>query len=231
MDKALARAWLWAFAMAVEEGEARLTALDSAIGDGDHGVNMRRGMLHVRRLLLKDEPPGTVGELLGMTGLLLRDHVGGAAGVLYGSTFQAMGAALPVHRAGVAQLTAALEAGLATVVRLGAAVPGDKTIFDAFAPAVAAFRDASTAGGDLRAAVTAAAEAAEAGARSTVPMQARKGRASYLGYRSIGHLDPGAASTEMLFRSLADEVTQGPLRPADGRDLPDVVNESSSAGK
>jgi dihydroxyacetone kinase-like protein len=166
---------------------------------------------------LKDEPSGTVGELFGTAGMLLRTHVGGASGVLYGSAFQAMGAALPVRRAGAAQLADALEAGLAAMVRLGAAAPGDKTMVDAFAPAVTAFRDACAGGGgDLEAAGTAAAAAAEAGAQSTVPMQARKGRASYLGYRSIGHLDPGAASTEMLFRSLAEKVSGGP-KPVSSR--------------
>ncbi|WP_055494384.1 dihydroxyacetone kinase subunit DhaL [Streptomyces sp. TP-A0356] len=209
-DNALARAWLRAFARAVEEGEERLTALDSAIGDGDHGVNMRRGTSRVRRMLLQDGAPTTMGQLLGEAGALLRAHVGGASGVLYGNTFQAMGAALPVHRAGVAHLGDALDAGLAAIVRLGAAAPGDKTMVDAFAPAVTAFHEVCARGGTMGAAVTAAAAAAEAGARSTIPMQARKGRASYLGYRSIGHLDPGAASTEMLFRSLAEEVAGGP---------------------
>ncbi|MEU6084305.1 dihydroxyacetone kinase subunit DhaL [Streptomyces sp. NPDC047108] len=230
MDIALARSWLLAFARAVEEGADRLTALDSAIGDGDHGVNMRRGMSQVRRLLLKDEPRGTVGELLGETGRLLRTHVGGASGVLYGSTFQAMGAALPVRRAGVPQVTDALEAGLAAVVGLGAAALGDKTMVDAFAPAVTAFHEACVAGGDLETAAVAAAAAAAAGARSTIPLQARKGRASYLGYRSIGHPDPGAASTEMLFRSLAEQAAQEAMSPC-GREgcLPVVIHEGSSA--
>ncbi|MFB6838112.1 dihydroxyacetone kinase subunit DhaL [Streptomyces sp. NPDC056361] len=209
-DDALARAWLRGFARAVEEGEDRLTALDSAIGDGDHGINMRRGASHVRRMLLRDQVPGTAGELLDEAGLLLRDHVGGSAGVLYGSAFQAMGAALPGDRAGAVRLGDALQAGLDAVVRLGAAVAGDKTMVDAYAPAVTAFRAVCARGGDLGEAATAAAAAAKTGARSTVPMQARKGRASYLGYRSVGHLDPGAASTEMLFRSLATEVTAGP---------------------
>lgn len=209
-DNVLARAWLRSFARAVEEGEARLTALDSAIGDGDHGVNMRRGTSHVCRMLLRDETPATVGQLLGEAGVLLRTHVGGASGVLYGTTFQAMGAALPAHREAAAHFGEALDAGLAAIVRLGAAAPGDKTMVDAFAPAVTAFHEACARGGTAQAAVTAAAEAAEAGARSTIPMQARKGRASYLGYRSIGHLDPGAASTEMLFRTLAQEITGAP---------------------
>ncbi|WP_330235234.1 dihydroxyacetone kinase subunit DhaL [Streptomyces sp. NBC_00566] len=209
-DNALARAWLRTFARAVEEGEQRLTALDSAIGDGDHGVNMRRGTSHVHRMLARDGTPAATGQLLDEAGVLLRTHVGGASGVLYGGTFQAMGAALLVRRAGMAHLGDALDAGLAAIVRLGAAAPGDKTMVDAFAPAVRAFREVCARGGTMAAAVTAAAAAAEAGARSTIPMQARKGRASYLGHRSVGHLDPGAASTEMLFRSLAEEVVGGP---------------------
>ncbi|MEV6962858.1 dihydroxyacetone kinase subunit DhaL [Streptomyces sp. NPDC051207] len=195
-----------AFATAVEADRDRLTVLDSAIGDGDHGVNLHRGMSHVR-LLLEDDTPYTVGGLLTEAGALLRTHVGGASGVLYGSALQEMGAALPVPRAEDGQLADALEAGLAAVVRLGAAVPGDKTMVDAFGPAVRAFRE-RLADGDLAEAATAAATAAAAGARATIPLHARKGRASYLGYRSIGHLDPGAASTELLFRSLA-EATVG----------------------
>ncbi|MFD5749205.1 dihydroxyacetone kinase subunit DhaL [Streptomyces sp. NPDC127033] len=233
MDSTLVGAWLGEFARTVEEGEARLTSLDSAIGDGDHGVNMRRGVLHVRRLLLAGEPPDTVGELLTGTGVLLRTHVGGASGALYGSTFQAMGAALPVRHAGAARFGDALEAGLAAVVRLGAAVPGDKTMVDAFEPAVSAFRDVCARGADLGTAVTAAAAAADVGARSTIPMQARKGRASYLGHRSIGHLDPGAASTGMLFRSLAEVVAARRPRPAGARGRkgrrPCVESECSAA--
>ncbi|GGY46749.1 dihydroxyacetone kinase subunit DhaL [Streptomyces tanashiensis] len=209
-DNALAVAWLRGFARAVEEDEDRLTALDSAIGDGDHGINMRRGTSHVHRMLLRDGPSGTMGELLDAAGRLLRTHVGGAAGALYGSTFQAMGAALPDGRAGLTGLGDALQEGLTAVVRLGAAAPGDKTMVDAYTPAVAAFREACAHGRSLGEAATAAAEAAAAGARSTVSMQARKGRASYLGYRSVGHLDPGAVSTGMLFRALAEEITNGP---------------------
>ncbi|MGY1497379.1 dihydroxyacetone kinase subunit DhaL [Streptomyces sp. QTS52] len=218
MDSVLARDWIWAFATAAHTEKRRLTTLDSAIGDGDHGVNLCRGLSRVRELLLRDEEePGTVGELFTETGALLRSHVGGASGVLYGSAFQAIGGALPVSEVGVDRFADALAAGLAATVKLGAAVPGDKTMVDAFTPAVAAFRDfrsAQPAGvgagsrvtaraRDLTDAAEAAAVAARDGALATIPMQARKGRASYLGPRSIGHLDPGAASTELLFRSLA----------------------------
>ncbi|GAA3904796.1 dihydroxyacetone kinase subunit DhaL [Streptomyces lacrimifluminis] len=218
MDSVLARDWIWAFATAAHAEKRRLTTLDSAIGDGDHGVNLCRGLSRVRELLLRDEEaPGAAGELFTETGALLRSHVGGASGVLYGSAFQAIGGALPMSEVDVDRFADALDAGLAATVKLGAAVPGDKTMVDAFTPAVTAFRDFRSAqpadvgtvsqvparARDLADAAQAAAVAARDGALATIPMQARKGRASYLGPRSIGHLDPGAASTELLFRSLA----------------------------
>ncbi|MEW2119639.1 dihydroxyacetone kinase subunit DhaL [Streptomyces sp. NPDC005474] len=218
MDSVLARDWIWAFATAAHAEKRRLTTLDSAIGDGDHGVNLCRGLSHVRELLLRDEEePGTVGELFTRTGALLRSHVGGAAGVLYGSAFQAIGGELPMGEIDVDRFADALDAGLVAMVRLGAAVPGDKTMVDAFTPAVSAFRNFRSArpvdvgvtseipagARDLTDAAQVAAVAARDGALATIPIQARKGRASYLGPRSIGHLDPGAASTELLFRSLA----------------------------
>ncbi|MDX3455874.1 dihydroxyacetone kinase subunit DhaL [Streptomyces sp. ME02-8801-2C] len=217
VDSVLARDWLLAFGVAAHAEKRRLTTLDSAIGDGDHGVNLCRGLSRVRELLLKDkdgEAHGTVGELFTDAGALLRSHVGGASGVLYGSAFQAIGGALPVAEVDAVRFADALDAGLAATVRLGAAIPGDKTMVDAFTPAVTAFRDFRSwhtltsgqvpcAARDLTDAAEAAAVAARDGALATIPMQARKGRASYLGPRSIGHLDPGAASTELLFSSLA----------------------------
>jgi dihydroxyacetone kinase-like protein len=203
VDGVLARDWLRTFARAAYDNKGHLTNLDSAIGDGDHGVNLCRGLSHVRRWLDDDEAPDSLGGVLSGAGVLLRARVGGASGVLYGSAFQAIGAALPASKADDAQFADALEAGLAVILKLGAASPGDKTMVDAFTPAIEAFRDFSAGAGDLGDAATAAASAAGAGARSTIPLQARKGRASYLGHRSIGYLDPGAASTELLFRSLA----------------------------
>lgn len=203
MDIALAEAWIRAIAAAVEKHEPELTRLDSAIGDGDHGTNLRRGFTAVTAAL-DTLQPATVGALFTRTGTILISKVGGASGPLYGSAFRAIGAALPEPTVGPAELTDALAAGLNAVQRIGEAQPGDKTIVDAWTPALEAFRRAANNG--LPTAAEAAARAAEQGAEATVPLQARKGRASYLGERSIGHQDPGATSTALIFRSLA-EVT------------------------
>ncbi|MGP3922991.1 dihydroxyacetone kinase subunit DhaL [Streptomyces sp. 8N616] len=203
MDITLARTWVQAIAAAVDEHQDYLTQLDSAIGDADHGTNMHRGFRAVTAALPGTEP-ATVGEVLVKTGSLLISAVGGASGPLYGSAFRAMGRALDIPTADTAQFAAALAAGLASVQNLGAAVPGDKTMIDAFAPAVEAFQHIAQAGGDFAAAAGAAADAAEDGMRATTPLQARKGRASYLGPRSIGHQDPGATSTALIFRALAE---------------------------
>ena len=211
LDAGTARAWLLSCAEAVEAASDRLTELDSAIGDGDHGANLRRGFRAVAEAL--DGPvPDTPGELLVKAGMTLISSVGGASGPLYGSAFRAVGKALntpePNPGADAAQLAAALTAGLDAVRRLGAAQNGDKTIVDAWDPAAAAFTAAAEAGQGLAEAARAAAEAAEAGALATIPLQARKGRASYLGERSIGHQDPGATSTALLFRTLADVLAK-----------------------
>ncbi|MDH6709380.1 dihydroxyacetone kinase-like protein [Kitasatospora sp. MAA19] len=201
-DTALAEAWVRAIAAAVEKEQARLTELDSAIGDGDHGSNLHRGFSAVLAALDDLRPAGS-GTVLTKTGSTLISKVGGASGPLYGKAFRAIGAALP-DPAGPADVAEALAAGLDAVRALGKAAPGDKTIVDAYTPAVAAFRATAAAGAALPEAAAAAADAAEQGARDTVPLQARKGRASYLGERSIGHQDPGATSTALLFRALAD---------------------------
>ncbi|MGW2377214.1 MULTISPECIES: dihydroxyacetone kinase subunit DhaL [Kitasatospora] len=201
-DSPLAEAWIRAIAAAVEEEQARLTELDSAIGDGDHGSNLQRGFAAALTALDGLQPTGP-GAVLSKTGATLISKVGGASGPLYGKAFRAIGAALP-EPADPAVLAEALAAGLDAIRALGKAEPGDKTIVDAWTPAVAAFRTAAAAGATLPEAATAAADAADQGARDTVPLQARKGRASYLGERSIGHQDPGATSTALLFRTLAD---------------------------
>ena len=213
LDAEAARAWLLAAAAAVEASAERLTELDAAIGDGDHGANLRRGFRAVVAALDGAELP-TPGAVLAKAGMTLISSVGGASGPLYGSAFRAMGKALnppgatPVEApADAGQVAAALTAGLEAVQRLGAAQLGDKTMVDAWAPGAEAFGAAADQG-PARAA-EAAAEAAEAGALATVPLQARKGRASYLGERSIGHQDPGATSTALLFRTLADVLAKG----------------------
>nr|WP_313896926.1 dihydroxyacetone kinase subunit DhaL [Streptomyces sp. GC420] len=190
-------------AAAVEENKDLLTQLDSAIGDADHGTNMQRGFSAVTTALTGSEPE-TVGAVLVKTGTTLISSVGGASGPLYGGAFRAMGKALDTGEAGTERFAEALAAGLQSIQKLGAATPGDKTIVDAYTPALAAFRLAADAGGDFAAAAAAAADAAEEGMRATTPMQARKGRASYLGARSVGHQDPGATSTALIFRALSE---------------------------
>jgi dihydroxyacetone kinase-like protein len=179
-----------------------LTQLDAAIGDGDHGVNLARGFRAVRDTLESsdDLPPG---RLLILAGKTLVSTVGGASGPLWGTALRragrALGEAPELDGTGLAD---ALDAALAGVVELGAAEPGDKTMVDALRPAAAALRSAVERGAPLAEALEAATNAAADGARSTVPMQARKGRASYLGERSVGHEDPGAASTALFVGAL-----------------------------
>jgi phosphoenolpyruvate---glycerone phosphotransferase subunit DhaL len=202
MDHELCLDWMTRFASLVTEGADRLTALDAAIGDGDHGVNMRRGM-QAAMAAFDDGPVETPGKVLITTGRALVSKTGGAAGPLYGTGLRRAGRALGDATAvTVAEVGEALAAMLAGVQDLGAANEGDKTMVDALIPAVTAFKSAADSG--LAAAADAAAQAAADGAAATVPMLARKGRASYLGERSIGHEDPGAASTALLLRALAD---------------------------
>jgi phosphoenolpyruvate---glycerone phosphotransferase subunit DhaL len=197
--------WMTEIASAVEAEADHLTQLDSAIGDGDHGVNMTRGFRAVVAALDGDgQPPG---RQLIVAGKTLVSTVGGASGPLWGLALRRAGRALgdapEVDGDGLVQ---ALDAALAAVVELGAAEPGDKTMVDALGPAVEALRYALAAGDELEAALEGAADAAEAGARATTPMQARKGRASYLGERSVGHQDPGATSTALIIRALGRAV-------------------------
>jgi dihydroxyacetone kinase-like protein len=208
VDIPLARAWILAVATAIAENADLLTQLDSAIGDADHGVNLKRGFTAVTAALEGYEP-ATVGEVFTKTGTTLVSKVGGASGPLYGTAFRAIGKALTEPTVDAAALGAALRAGLDGLQRLGAAVPGDKTIVDAYGPAVTAYDKEVAGGGDIVAAAAAAAAAAEEGMRATTPMQARKGRASYLGPRSVGHQDPGATSTALVFRALAQVASGG----------------------
>ncbi len=197
--------WMSEASAAVAAEADHLTQLDSAIGDGDHGVNLTRGFKAVTEALDGvDEPPGKQLILAGKT---LVSKVGGASGPLWGTALRRAGRAVGSAEALEGpQLVEALAAGLAGVVELGAAEPGDKTMVDALAPAIDALRETLAGGQTLEEAVEAAAAAAEAGARATVPMQARKGRASYLGERSVGHQDPGATSTALIVRALGRAV-------------------------
>ena len=208
MDIPLTRGWIAKITSTIADQADYLTQLDSAIGDADHGVNMNRGFAAVTEVLAEFEA-ATVGDLLVRVGSTLVSRVGGASGPLYGTAFRAIGKELGSPTVDGAQLTAALRAGLEALQKLGAAVPGDKTIVDAYVPALEALQAAVDAGEGLPAATAAAATAAQEGMRATVPMQARKGRASYLGPRSVGHQDPGATSTWLIFRSLAEATAAG----------------------
>jgi len=195
-----AAAWLASFAAIVHANVDYLTELDSAIGDADHGVNLERGMTAV--LGLDATAFDSASALLKKVGMTLVSTVGGAAGPLFGTFFLRVGAALPADGEVTAAVVGdALQAGLDGIVQRGKAEVGDKTMVDALAPAVAAFRAAEPDG--LAAALAAAARAGAAGRDSTVPLVARKGRASYLGERSVGHQDPGATSITMLLDAAA----------------------------
>ncbi|OIJ34731.1 MULTISPECIES: dihydroxyacetone kinase subunit DhaL [unclassified Microbacterium] len=195
--------WISRYREAVTAQRDWLTELDSAIGDADHGANMARGFTAAGEKLAATTP-ATIDELLKSVGMTLVSSVGGASGPLYGTFFLRMGmSAGAVTTLDGPALAAALRAGLEGIVARGKPEAGDKTMFDAMAPAVDAFDAALAGGADTAAAARAAAAAADAGRDATVPLVARKGRASYLGERSAGHLDPGAASTALLFEALA----------------------------
>jgi dihydroxyacetone kinase-like protein len=196
---------------AVRSEAEYLTQLDAAIGDGDHGTNMRRGFDAVDKALAAADGQEPPGKLLILVGKTLVATVGGASGPLWGTAFRRAGRSLGTSPSfeGL-QLVSALDEAIAGVVDLGAAQTGDKTMIDALQPAVDALRSSLDAGEPLDTALGAAAAAADEGARATVPMQARKGRASYLGERSIGHQDPGATSGALVVRALERAVTKAP---------------------
>ncbi|MFF8693753.1 dihydroxyacetone kinase subunit DhaL [Streptomyces sp. NPDC015144] len=186
--------WMTASAALVDREADRLTDLDAAIGDADHGSNMRRGFAAVTKVLA-EEGPGTPGAVLTLAGRQLISTVGGASGPLYGTLLRRTGKALgDAPAVSKRELAGALAEGVAAVAQLGGAKAGDKTMLDALLPAVEA----------LGTSFDAAREAADTGALATVPMLARKGRASYLGERSVGHQDPGATSAALLITALAE---------------------------
>jgi dihydroxyacetone kinase-like protein len=198
------RRWIAAYAGVIAEHRQELVALDRAIGDADHGTNMDRGMQKALEKLEATEGDD-IGALLKVVGMALVSSVGGAAGPLYGTLFLQMGAAT----AGQSELdldgwTTALDAGVKGVQKRGKAEPGDKTMLDALLPAVEALEN----GGELADALRRSAEAAAEGMRQTIPLEARKGRASYLGPRSAGHQDPGATSSHLLIESAASALTE-----------------------
>ncbi|MFJ5151600.1 dihydroxyacetone kinase subunit DhaL [Streptomyces sp. NPDC088353] len=197
LDADFFRRWMTATAASVAREAEWLTALDSPIGDADHGSNLQRGFTAVRAALDK-EAPQTPGAILVLAGRQLISTVGGASGPLYGTLLRRTGKALgDSAEVSEKQLAEALRAGVDGVMTLGGAAPGDKTMIDALVPAVDALGDGFAA----------ARAAAEAGAEATTPLLARKGRASYLGERSIGHQDPGATSSALLIAALADAAS------------------------
>ena len=202
-------AWMAEAGAAVRAHRDQLTQLDAAIGDGDHGINMVRGFDAVQETLAGQGGDPLPGQLLITCGKTLVATVGGASGPLWGSALRAAGRSLgDAAEIDAARLADAVDAALAAVKDLGAAEVGDKTIVDALEPAAAALRSAVGGGDPLSRAVNAAAAAAEDGAQATSPLQARKGRASYLGERSIGHQDPGATSTALILRALERAVSR-----------------------
>jgi phosphoenolpyruvate---glycerone phosphotransferase subunit DhaL len=199
--------WVRRFAELVAENRDYLTELDAAIGDADHGSNMDRGM-KAAVAALDESSPETAAALLKKVGMTLVSKVGGASGPLFGTFFLRMSTSLgDAEGASATDLAAALRAGLGGVVDRGKAEPGDKTMYDALAPAVDALEAALEKDEPLAAALEAARDAAVAGRDATTPMVARKGRASYLGERSAGHQDPGATSVALLIEA----ATRSPL--------------------
>ncbi len=198
------RAWIVTAARAVDEQRDHLTQLDAAIGDADHGINLARGFTAVLSAL-DSATPATPGAVLTLTGSTLISKVGGASGPLYGVAFRRAGKALgDAEDVDLPGLAAALEAALAGVQQLGAAREGDKTMVDVLAPATGAFSKAIAEGASLADALAVLVDTAQAAAAATISMQALKGRASYLGPRSVGHEDPGAASTALILGALRD---------------------------
>ncbi len=200
--------WLEQAAASLHEQRDYLTQLDAAIGDADHGTNMDRGFTAVVEKLAATDGPVPPGRVLISAGGTLVSTVGGASGPLWGTALRRAGRALgDAEEFGSEELVSALDAALAGVVELGAAQEGEKTMVDALAPALRTLRESLADGASLATAVQAAFEAGEEGMRATVPLQASKGRASYLGERSIGHQDPGATSTVLILGALARTVS------------------------
>lgn len=209
-------AWLRLAAERLHEQATMLTRLDQAIGDGDHGINMDRGfnaivaMLDAQPAANGDTSGQAVGGRLRQAGQTLIRTVGGASGPLYGTAFlRAAAVYARAEKPSVADTVAAMKAAAEGVGSLGRSTTGEKTMLDALVPAAVAAQAALDSGGDDRAVLAAARDAAEAGAESTIPMLATKGRASYLGERSVGHQDPGATSAALLVAALADVADRG----------------------
>lgn len=199
--------WLEKTAAVLDENKKYLTQLDAAIGDADHGTNMDRGFKKVSTQLagVADKD---IGAILKTTGMALISSVGGAAGPLYGTFFMRAGQAVGAKtELSAEELAAMLEAGLEGVIQRGKANLQDKTMVDALTPAAKAMRQAVDNSSSIEAAMDAAVAAAEQGMKDTIPLVARKGRASYLGERSAGHQDPGATSSYLMLNALREALT------------------------
>ncbi|GAB4264141.1 MAG: dihydroxyacetone kinase subunit DhaL [Candidatus Promineifilaceae bacterium] len=200
--------WLEKSAAVIEENKEYLTQLDSAIGDADHGTNMARGFAKVMEKLptVVDKDIGNILKTVGMT---LISSVGGASGPLYGTFYMRSGMAVIAKEELTAEdLFKLLNTGVEGIVQRGRAQLQDKTMIDAWSPALKAYEAAMANGNDVLGAMEAAVAAAEQGMKDTIPLQARKGRASYLGERSIGHQDPGATSTHLILKALLDSIKE-----------------------
>ena len=202
-------AWIHHFALVIEEQKGYLTDLDAQIGDADHGVNMARGFQKVMSQMPRIESEG-IGGVLKITGMTLISSVGGASGPLYGTFFlDAAKEAGTLLELTPLELCRVFEAGLAGIQRIGKAQAGEKTMVDVLLPGIAALRESLRKGKSLKEAVSEMTSAASKARDATISMLARKGRASYLGERSIGHMDPGAASAYMLLETFADAILVG----------------------
>lgn len=193
--------WVYQFATLVRENADHLTELDAAIGDADHGGNIRRGATAVTEALARTPPSTTPVDTLQQVGMVLIRTVGGASGPLYGTFFLRFAATVGPGRLDAATFATAFRAGVNGIVTRGRAEAGDKTMYDALGPAADAFDRHHAAGAGFTPSMDAALAAAETGRDATIRMQARKGRASYLGERSVGHQDPGATSAALLVRA------------------------------
>ena len=210
MTKSQVLKWLEATAAVIEENRQYLTDLDSPIGDADHGINMNRGFKKIVSKLSGVEEKD-IGAILKTSGMALITSVGGAAGPLYGTFLMDAGKAVPGKmELSDDDLVALLDAGLKGVVRIGRTNLEDKTMVDALHPAVEALKKAVADGKDTVEALHLMTDAAHQGMKATIPMLARKGRASYLGERSIGHQDPGATSSYLFLKTLMETVESNP---------------------
>lgn len=204
LNASWAAAWIKGAASAIEEHREELTELDRAIGDADHGENMDRGFQAAAAKVRELDSPDTPAAILKVTATTLISTVGGASGPLVGTAFLRASKEANVPELGAEELVDVLSAALGGIQARGKAAEGEKTMVDAWAPAVQAAQDAADAGKDLAEVLRAAAEGAARGAKATEPMQATKGRASYLGDRSCGHLDPGAVSASYILAAAVD---------------------------